>query len=115
MLDQGQTITIDATDQVYNLTVFDGYHTERIGTLATGKSTKLSIDHTPAKGNGNTRHLHQYVEDVVDSVSGEVAQVTINVTISHPAFADKTRIAKCLEGFTTFVNANIARTLNMES
>jgi hypothetical protein len=115
MLDQGQTITIDTVAQVYNLTTFDKYRTERTGTLANGQPSKVNIDHTPGKGSANHRHLNQYVEDHVDSVSGVAAPLTINITISHPAHSDKTRIADCLAGFATFVETNIARTLNNES
>jgi hypothetical protein len=115
MLDQGQTITIDAAPQVYNLTQFDGYKTERIGTLTSGDATKLRIDHTDGKKTANSRHLHQYQEDLVDDVSGATSPLTVNVTISHPHYADKTRIAAVVAGFVTWLNANLARTLNFES
>lgn len=115
MLDQGQTITINAVPQVYNLTQFDKYRTERVGTLASGDATKVILDHTDGGKTANTRHLHQYQEDVVNSESGEVKPMTINITISHPFYADKTRIEQVLAGFNDFVEANISRTLNMES
>lgn len=114
MLDQGQTITIDTVAQVYNLTQFDGFKTERTGTLADGSSTKLRIDHQE-QSSGAKRHLHQYQESVVDSVSGDSGTITYNITVSHPAWADKVRIAKIAEGVNAFVETNIARTLNMES
>ena len=116
MLDQGQTITVSAVPQVYNLTQFDKYRTERVGTTASGEVSKVNIDHTPAKTDkSNDRHLHQYVEDCTESETGEKGQITINSTISAPKWADKTRIEACLNGMNDFVEANIARTLNMES
>lgn len=115
MLDQGQTITIDAVDQVYNLTQFDGYKTERVGSLTDGRSTALKIDHTKGSKTANSRHLHQYHEDLIDSVSGETGALTVNVTISHPHFASKTRIAAVLTGFNAWIEAQVQRTLNLES
>lgn len=115
MLDQGQTITIDTSDQVYNLTQFDGYKTERVGTTPTGEATKLRIDHTDGGKTANTRHLHQYQEDCVNSESGETSPITINVTISHPWYASKTRIAAILVGLDSWIEANVSRTLNLES
>jgi len=115
MLDQGQTITIDTTDQVYNLTQFDGYRTERIGVLANGNSSKIKLDHADGAKTANTRHLHQYQEDLVDTESGATSPLTINITVSHPHYANKTRIAAVLTGFANWVESNIARTLNFES
>lgn len=115
MLDQGQTITINSVDQAYNLTQFDGFKTERIGQLASGEATKVRLDHTDGGKTANTRHLHQYQEDCVDSVSGATSPLTVNITISHPYYADKTRIADVLVGFNTWVESVIARTLNFES
>jgi len=115
MLDQGQTITIDSAAQDYNLTQFDGYKTERIGSLASGAPTKVKLDHTDGGKTANTRHLHQYQEDLVDSESGETKPLTVNITISHPHFADKTRIAAVTSGFATWVNSVLSRTLNFES
>lgn len=115
MLDQGQTITIDAVAQVYNLTTFDKLRTERVCVTPLFEGSSLRIDHTDGKKTANTRHLHQYQEDAVDSVSGEISPITINVTISHPYYADKTRIQDILAGFQVWLAANLARTLNLES
>lgn len=116
MLDQGQTITIDATDQVYNLTVFDGLHTERVAKLANGQATKLNIDHTEGKTQAsNTRHLAQYIENVVDSVSGVAGSITVNITVSAPQWADSARVEDVAAGFSSWHLTNLARMLGLES
>jgi hypothetical protein len=85
MLDQQQTIanTSPAFERDYNLITFDGMHTERIATKADGSPSTLRIDHTVDEKKATRRHLVGLTNVV--TVGGEKKQLTINVTVQHPA------------------------------
>jgi len=114
MLDQGQTITVSATERDYNLTTFDGMKTERIAQLPDGLQSQVVINHDRAKS-GINRHLHQLVTEVQNSETNEVGAITINVTVQAPKWVQNTAIIAEYTGFTAFVDVALPRTLGFES
>jgi len=112
MLDQGQTLTINAVERDYNLITFDKMKTERIAQLADGQPAKLSIDHSETAA-GIQRHL---IKSEVGIEDGDLSgYITVSVTVTHPKWANHTTIGHEEAGLVTWVGTNLSRILNMES
>lgn len=115
MLDQGQTITVDSVDEVYNLTTFDNYRTERICQTAAGTAKALRVDHSKLKGGAIYKHLIQNEIEIINSATDEVGSITINMTVTAPKWADPTEIINNSAGVTAWIATNLTRLLRFES